>query len=296
MKIFLYLVLSMSLSGYFFYNKLKKYCSRVSYAKTQVFQKKYHTKFIKEFNAKSFKIITKDNLSLDTFVIKRKDAKKTILMVHGYRQSKEYLYKLVKLFDQDNIVLIDLRAHGLSSGELISWGYYESEDVKAAVDFIKLNDNLNNVPIVAIGCSLGSVAVLKAASEGLDIKAIVLDSGFADLEEHLRYMVNKKFKVFSKVFPIIKYSFNKILDGAVDKLKPYKLISNIKIPVFILHSKSDIIIPVSSAYKLYKNINNNNFKDVWIVEDSQHIKIFKDYKQEYKSKITSFFSKALEKN
>lgn len=286
--------MTLGVSSNMFYSNIKKYCSRANSEKLKLYQQKYYSKLISKFNGQVFNIVTEDNIKLNSVLIERPGAKRTILMIHGYWQSKEFLYPLVKLFNQDNIFLIDLRAHGLSEGELISWGHTEYKDVVAAIDFLSSKRELKELPLFAIGCSMGSASLLKAMatkSKGSKVQAIVLDSGFDDLKGKVYHTFNKKVKWLKDAFPAVCYAFNKVLNGAVDQFKPYKLIQDIEIPILIIHSKEDKVVPVSCAYNLYENATSSK-KNLWIVENSKHIKIFEDYPKEYRQRVLEFFNKS----
>jgi pimeloyl-ACP methyl ester carboxylesterase len=85
-----------------------------------------------------------------------------------------------------DVLAIDLRAHGESEGAYPSPGYLEVAEVIAAVDHVHRR---SPGPVILLGHSLGSVAVLHAAGRGVDVAAAVADSAFVssfDMMDGLR--------------------------------------------------------------------------------------------------------------
>ncbi|HEY4688541.1 MAG TPA: alpha/beta hydrolase [Anaerolineae bacterium] len=79
------------------------------------------------------------------------------------------------------VLLFDLRAHGESEGEAIS---YAGTDALAALAYLRNRDDVDPRRIGAAGLSLGAIVITQAAAQDDDIKALVLDglghAGFAD--------------------------------------------------------------------------------------------------------------------
>ena len=79
-----------------------------------------------------------DKVMIDTWVIRARGGKPsagTMVLLHGFRESKAFYLsageKLAKLgYD---VVLVDLRAHGDSTGKYTSYGANESKDVQAVM-------------------------------------------------------------------------------------------------------------------------------------------------------------------
>jgi pimeloyl-ACP methyl ester carboxylesterase len=78
-----------------------------------------------------------------------------------------------------NVLMIDLRAHGLSGGPNSEWGVAERQDVEAAVDWIK-GRGFQPSSIAALGASLGASSCVYATADDLDISALVTDGATVD--------------------------------------------------------------------------------------------------------------------
>jgi alpha/beta superfamily hydrolase len=78
-----------------------------------------------------------------------------------------------------SVLLIDFQATGETTGEHITFGWKESRDVLAAIDFVRQTDPIT--PVAIIGSSLGGVAAL-LATPPLKIGALVLEEVYPTIE------------------------------------------------------------------------------------------------------------------
>ncbi|MFO0940401.1 MAG: hypothetical protein U0930_06500 [Pirellulales bacterium] len=85
-------------------------------------------------------------------------------------------------FQSFSTVLIDLQAHGESSGEIITLGHLEKHDVVAAVEFAKLHHP--NEKVAVIGYSLGRAAAKLAGP--MQIDALIVEAVYSNIIKQLR--------------------------------------------------------------------------------------------------------------
>ena len=103
-----------------------------------------------------------------------------VVYLHGNASSRlEGLRTLTTLLPHNiNLFIVDLPGCGLSEGEYISLGYYESKDLGVIMDFI---ENLPGVGKIGLwGRSMGAATSLIYAHRDKRIKAICMDSPFAN--------------------------------------------------------------------------------------------------------------------
>ena len=107
-----------------------------------------------------------------------------IILCHSMETTKEDLYPLARNLSYNgwNILLFDFRAHGESGGRTCSFGLWEQQDLKAALDFLSHDKRFSHPKIGIYGLSMGAVTALLTASTDERIRAIVADSPYADLE------------------------------------------------------------------------------------------------------------------
>ena len=136
-----------------------------------------------------------------------------ILYLHGNSSSRlEGMGMLPEILKRDiNLFVIDFPGCGQSEGEYISLGYHESHDVKIIVDFINKLPGVGNIGLW--GRSMGAATTMIYAHKDNRIKAIVMDSPFADFNILAKDLVLKQIKfpvfLFEGTLKIIKMTIRK---------------------------------------------------------------------------------------
>lgn len=120
-----------------------------------------------------------DETELEAWYIPYSESKGIILMFHGYASSKSSLLSEAKAFNEMgyDIFMVDFRGSGGSSQSETSIGFYEADDVTAAVDYVQTQ--LGQKEVFLYGQSMGGVAILRAIAEnGVKPKRIIVEAIF----------------------------------------------------------------------------------------------------------------------
>jgi pimeloyl-ACP methyl ester carboxylesterase len=101
------------------------------------------------------------------------------VVVHGLGDNLEsYLEHARLLIVRGHTVLLpDLRGHGGSEGKHTTLGGRESEDVRAAMRYVRTK-GLADAGIMLMGYSMGAVAVLLAAADQSDVRAVIVEAPY----------------------------------------------------------------------------------------------------------------------
>jgi len=248
---------------------------------------------IKDSHAEPVSFITRDGVKLSGLLVTRDQAKRTILMCHGFLRTKETMRHFAKMFPEDNILMFDFRAHGQSEGEFCSIGHYERHDVMAALAFINTHETTKETPVVGVGASMGAATLLAAAAHGANFQALILDSSFARLEDQIAHIFYDSTGLPQTPFmPAARLIFEYIADFSIKEFNPEEHASQVNCPVLIIHSKDDKYTPVESAHKIYARLEHDQ-KDLWLVSDAEHARIGKHYPQEYQKRVDSFLKRCV---
>lgn len=120
-----------------------------------------------------------DGLTLRAWIARGEPQKAAFVIVHGLGDSLESYQEHARPFIEKGhtVLLLDLRAHGGSEGAHTTLGGLERNDVRAAMDYLRRND-LAPEGIVLMGYSMGSVAVLLAAADQTDLRAVIVEAPY----------------------------------------------------------------------------------------------------------------------
>ncbi|CAM9094558.1 unnamed protein product, partial [Phaeothamnion confervicola] len=88
-----------------------------------------------------------------------------------------------------SMVAFDFAGSGMSSGDYVSLGYYERDDLQAVIEYLRKS---NKISMIALwGRSMGAATALLHGDRDQTIAAMILDSAFSDLTVLAEEMVEK---------------------------------------------------------------------------------------------------------
>ena len=101
----------------------------------------------------------------------------TLVYLHGVADNHGSARAIVDRFTARgfDVIAYDSRAHGESTGEACTYGFYEKQDLRRVLDTVRPG------PVVLIGGSLGAAVALQAAAVDRRITAVVAAETFSDL-------------------------------------------------------------------------------------------------------------------
>ena len=123
--------------------------------------------------------LVSDGLKLRAWLVRGEPAKPSAIVIHGLGDSLESYLDHAALFRKRgySVLLVDLRGHGASEGSHTTLGARESDDVRAGMQYLRDNGLARN-GLVLMGHSMGSVAVLLAAADQQDVRAVIVEAPY----------------------------------------------------------------------------------------------------------------------
>ena len=130
------------------------------------------------------RLATSDGQRIGAWYAGGRDDAPSILFLHGNKGSRSHCLDRAAILAGDlgcAVLLISLRAHGDSTGDVNDIGYSARHDVVAGVEFLR--QRRPDEPVIVFGVSLGSAAAAFAARElGDRVQGYVLESPYRDLK------------------------------------------------------------------------------------------------------------------
>ena len=218
-----------------------------------------------------------------------------VIVQHGYGGHRGSVMHIANMLYQQGfgVITMDLRAHGLSGGELVTFGRDESKDMQVVFDYLKSRDDVNEEKIGIYGWSLGGATVLLHGSMNDQVKAVVADSPF----DGINYENMKEFTDAIWPLPSMIQFFTGIRSGVdFDKYAP---IANLDVyqdkPLFIMIAGADTVVDAESGERIVSKLNNPKVK-VWREPSYGHVKFSFDAPEKFSNDVGAFFTEHLKPN
>ena len=239
---------------------------------------------------------TVDNIQLSGWLIDS-PGDNAIIMLHGRNQTRDrdeaYLEKASILNGQGyDVLMFDFRAHGLSGGERYTMGQWETRDVAGAVKFL---DGRGYKVIGTYGVSMGAAISLLAAPDQPEIKALMVDSPYADLPALLETELPKASGLPAFFNPGMFFMAKLLYGIDYSSVKPAEAMAKLgDRAVFHVQSRDgDADVPVTEGYAIEKaGANDPNFIS-WLAPGKGHVHSYSNNKEEYTKRMLDFYAKYL---
>jgi uncharacterized protein len=242
----------------------------------------------------------RDNLRLSGWFIPARGSNRAVIFSHGYgtnRWGEEAYGAMAALLVRHgfNVLTFDYRDEGQSPGNVVSLGQFEQYDLLGAVDFLKRRIGPSITHIGLLGYSMGaSTALLAAADDPRDIRAIVSDSAFADLSAYLRDNLGVWTHLPNFPFtPLILLETPPLTGTDPSSVRPIAAVRTMMhTPVFFIAGTKDSLIPYTNSVSLYQAAANKR-SQLWLVPGADHTASHKTAPAAYERQVLAFFQRYL---
>jgi pimeloyl-ACP methyl ester carboxylesterase len=211
-----------------------------------------------------------------------------IIYCHGNAGNKIDIIEIFEFLLWDfNICSFDFSGAGHSEGDFVTLGFFEKDDIKAVVDFLR--NELNIQKIILYGRSMGAVSSLRYAEMDPNIKAIVLDSPFSSFPNLCGEILSNKFYIPNMVSSVlISMARDRILQRVenfdINDFVPYSNAKKVQVPTIMIHGKQDSLVSVEHSKIIFEKLHKNTYKKLLEVEgehndcrSQEDVKIIRDF-------------------
>jgi fermentation-respiration switch protein FrsA (DUF1100 family) len=222
------------------------------------------------------------------------ESRGVVLLLPGIRANRLDMVGRARFLRRANysVLLIDLQATGETKGDHITFGWKESRDVLAAVDFIRQQKPEGRIAI--IGSSLGGAAAL-LATPPLKIDAMVLEAVYPTIEIATRNrMENYLGAVGRTLTPLLLMQLQPRLGVSPSLLRPIDHIAAVDSPVFIISGDKDKNTRPADTRMLFEQARSP--KQLWLVPNAGHVDLHQAQRIDYESRVLTFVEQAFSGN
>jgi uncharacterized protein len=218
-----------------------------------------------------------------------------VILLHGLGDNRVGMVGYAQLFLAHGYIVLmpDARAHGISGGELATYGVLERNDIRAWSDFLEAD---HPRCIFGFGESMGAAQLLQSLSAGSNFCAVVAESPFADFREIAYDRMGQPFHLGPWVGrtllrPLVEVAFLRArwkyrLD--MQKISPEDSVATATVPVLLIHSQIDSNIPVRHSRLIHAG---NPKTQLWEVSGADHCGAISEAPQEFERRVLEWFEK-----
>lgn len=235
-----------------------------------------------------------DGVRLVAWWVPAEAARRAAVLVHGWggAKSDEHVLETMPVYHREgyDVLAVDLRAHGESDGGRRTLGYREPRDVLGALLWLQGRGHRPEDTVLH-GWSMGGTTVVRAAA-GSRVAAVVEEAGYADLPRLLQSAIPKIARLPRLFVPGILLAGRLWPDFDPWSVRPGREASQLSeegVPLFIVHSTMDDVIPVEHA-KAFAAAHPAS--RLWILDAYDHVEAFAH--PEYEDRLRSFLREARE--
>jgi uncharacterized protein len=229
-----------------------------------------------------------DGIRLGCWWVPAGDSARVAVLIPGWGGYKfeEHLLQTLPVYHEAgySVLLLDLRAQGESDGSRRTLGYREVRDVRGTLAWL-LQRGYEAGNIMLHGWSEGGATALRAAP-GTGVAAVVEEAGYADLPLLLKRMLPEFVRFGGVLEPAILFAGKLFPDfdpwNVVPKREAGKL-SGEGVPLFIIHSMADEVVPYEQAKLLVAAYPEAS---VWTLEGYGHVEAYEH--PEYARRLRAF--------
>lgn len=238
-------------------------------------------------------ITSEDGLQLHAYEINHEnDSDVWVITVHGYTTQGSKMDGYAEGFYNMgyNVLVPDLRGHGMSEGDYIGMGWDDRLDIIQWIDYI-IEKN-EDAQIILHGISMGGATVMMVSGEELpsNVKGIIEDSGYTSAWEEFSYQLKRLFNLPEAPVLQLASLVGKVRGGYwISEASAIKQVANATLPMLFIHGDADDFVPFYMLDEVYNAANVE--KEKLIIEGSAHTKALETNPTLYWETISEFISK-----
>jgi len=248
----------------------------------------YDKQFKQQWLVQSF-----DGLNLvATYLPNPKATGRLAILAHGLGHSREQMVPYARIFMSlgYEVLLPDARAFGDSEGHTIGYGWLDRLDYQRWIA-MALEQLGPDTEIVLMGISMGAATVMVTSGEPMpdNVKAIVEDSGYADLYDEAKFRISHKFHLpASLIMPMANHLARSSAGYAFSDGEILQQVQKGGLPILMIHGSHDQTVPVRNAHHLYNQLTQT--KSLYIDPEAGHVEAVRTHPDRYQAVLSEFLT------
>lgn len=219
--------------------------------------------------------------------------KKAVIIIPGRNEGLRYSYYFAPPYAEIgyNVLVIDIRAHGLSEGKYDSLGWHEQNDMLRWMELLVNDYNIEK--IVLHGLCIGAATAIYTAANNdcpAELSSIILEGPFTSFYDVLKQRMKTNHKPIFPVRDQITYYIKKYSKTNIKKEAPINLAKDVNIPTLFICGREDVSSIPEKCEKLYNEISCSVKDLVWF-DKGAHSHLRVNNLEGYDEAIKNFIKK-----
>ena len=214
-----------------------------------------------------------------------------VLLLHGVRGDRTTMLDRALFLHRAGFatLLIDLPAHGESSGERITFGRHEGAGVRAALAYLEQRLPDERVGLIAV--SLGAAATVLDNPQPAPA-AMVLESMYPTIEEALKDRLALHLGAWARVLsPLLLCQLPWRTGVSAAELRPIEQIGRLRSPLLLVAGSEDQHTTLAETERLFAAAAEP--KSLWIVQGAAHVDLHRVDRAAYEARVGGFLASHL---
>lgn len=252
-----------------------------------------YAKLLENVEHEIVEITAFDGTRLVAHWFKTKDAKRTVIGMHGWRSSWSIDFGMSAPYWIEkgcNLLIPEQRGQSNSGGDYMGFGLIERYD---CLDWANYAAGLEpQLPIYLSGVSMGASTVLMCAGLELPslVKGIIADCGFTSPYAIWKHVIENNLHMGFGVKGVMANAIcKKRINFGADSYSTIEAMQNCTVPVLFIHGEKDSFVPVAMTHENYKACVAP--KELLIVPDAEHGMSFWKNGEAYRKAVYDFWEK-----
>lgn len=218
-----------------------------------------------------------------------------VILLHGVGDNRIGMMGYAQLFLRHgfSVLMPDARAHGVSGGEVATYGLLERDDIHAWIEFLERSDRPRCV--FGFGESMGASQLLQSLATGVRFCAVAVESPFANFREIAYDRMGQPFHlgpwVGRTLFrPLVEVAFLRArwkYGFDMSRISPEEAVAATPVPVLLIHGQVDSNIPVRHSRMIRVR---NSSTQLWEVPGADHCGAISLAPKEFEQRLMEWFA------
>jgi alpha-beta hydrolase superfamily lysophospholipase len=210
---------------------------------------------------------------------------KAVILLNGIWGNREGMTSRAELYLARGyaVLLPDLRGTGESEGDMVTYGWQERHDLKAAYAFLRENGYEH---VGAHGISLGAATICYSCPEISDYDFVILESSYDNLENAYRNRLAMVGVPEIVALPV-RYFVQWRLGEWAENLQPMESVKACNAPTLVMAGDAERELKLSETQALFANVGATD-KQLHIFPGGRHENFYSRFKEDFVSAFNTF--------